>query len=136
MGRIGFWGLLVGNMSYWEREAINGVYDRADSLLDANQQLEKRLAQMSREIVMLRTAVTVLVNTLRDTNVVDPQLLDARLEAALDEALPAPEPIPAAGAPKPPPPVHLLVCIRCRTETPAASTTMTADGPICDSCGV
>ena len=41
---------------------------------------------MSREIVMLRTAITVLVNTLRDTNVIDPKLLDALLEAAFEEA--------------------------------------------------
>jgi hypothetical protein len=140
MARIGFWQLLLDdNVSYWERNAINGAYDQAEvaqGQANANQysigQLQDRIGHMGREIVMLRAALTVLVNTLRDTNVVDPRLLDARLEAALEEALPPP---PAQGqAPDGQPQMRPLTCIRCREQKPASATTMTADGPVCDPC--
>jgi hypothetical protein len=140
MARIGFWQMLLSNnISYWEANAINGAYDRAeiaDSQAEANRfklfSVEERMAQMSREIVMLRAAVTVLVNTLRDTNVLDPALLDARLEAALEEATaPPPRPTAAAGQPVE---IRPITCIRCRTDVPPSSTVMSIDGPICDPC--
>ena len=138
MGRVGFWQLLLDDrISWWERDAINGAYDAAEVAAagaQANhssiQQQQQRITQLSREIVMLRTALTVLVNTLRDTNVVDAKLLDARLEAAMDEAFPPPEEQKAVAASAP----RLLTCIRCREPKPAAQTTMSADGPICDPC--
>ncbi|HEU0036383.1 MAG TPA: hypothetical protein VFQ53_37480 [Kofleriaceae bacterium] len=140
MGRIGFWQLLLdNNISWWERDSINGAYDQAEIAMgqaNANafslQQLGDRVQQMGREIIMLRAALTVLVNTLRDTNVIDPKLLDARLEAAMEEAFPPPPPQAAAGnaAPQIPP----LTCIRCRQQRPASGTSMTADGPVCDAC--
>jgi hypothetical protein len=96
-----------------------------------------RSCDEEREIVMRRAALTVLVNTSRDTNVIDPRLLDARLEAAMEEATaPPPTPPPLgrfvaaqqqAQATIPP-----VTCIRCCRQVPAASTTMTADGPACD----
>lgn len=146
MGRVGFWQLLLDDrVSYWERSAINGAYDAAEiaqGQAEANQfniqQAQQRITQMSREIVMLRTAVTVLVNTLRDTGVVDPKLLDARLESALEEAMappPPPQTLQAAAAAGPARPVSPpLTCIRCRETKPAAHTTMTGDGPVCDPC--
>ncbi len=69
--------------------------------------------------------MTVLVNTLRDTNVVDPHVLELRLQAALEEAAPPPQ---EAKAP------NTVTCIKCRQQVPAASTTMTGDGPMCDRC--
>jgi hypothetical protein len=138
-GRIGFWQLLLDDkISYWERNAINGAYDVAD--LAAGQasaaafnaaRAQQRIDQLSREIVMLRAAVTVLVNTLRDTGVVDARLLDARLEAALEEATAPPQ-----QAPQPAPAQTFLICLRCREQKPASTTTMTADGPMCDPCAV
>jgi hypothetical protein len=138
MARIGFWQMLLSNnISYWEANAINGAYDRAEvaeSQAEANRfklfSVEERMAQMSREIVMLRAAVTVLVNTLRDTNVLDPALLDARLEAALEEATAPPPP----RAPAQPAEIRPITCIRCRTDVPPSSTVMSMDGPICDPC--
>ena len=138
MGRVGFWQLLLDDrISWWERDAINGAYDAAEVAVgqaSANQfsihQLQQRITQQSREIVMLRTALTVLVNTLRDTSVVDAKLLDARLEAAMEEAFPPPEAQKAAANAPPRP----LTCIRCREPKPAAQTMMSADGPICDPC--
>ena len=137
MSRIGFWQLLLDDrVSSWERNAINGAYDQAEiaaGQATANQytigELQNRMTAMGREIVMLRTAVTVLVNTLRDTNVIDPHLLDARLEAAMDEAMHPPDAAPpVAGQPA----MRGLTCIRCRKDVPGASTTMTGDGPVCD----
>ena len=145
MSRIGFWQLLLDDrVSYWERNAINGAYDQAELAQNQSEanfysigRVKERVDQMSREIVMLRTALTVLVNTLRDTNVVDPRLLDARLEAAMEEATAPPPPPPVQAAANPVkqqvalPPV---TCIRCRKQVPAASTNMTIDGPVCDRC--
>jgi hypothetical protein len=147
MSRIGFWQLLLDDrISWWERNSINGAYDQAE--LAANQsdantfvinKHKDRLDQMAREIVMLRTAVTVLVKTLRDTNVIDPRLLDARLEAAMEEAASAaPQPhvpgAPQAATAATQAAVPPVTCIRCRKQVPATTTTMTADGPACDRC--
>jgi len=138
MARIGFWQLLLDDrVSYWERNAINGAYDQAEIAAGQAEaasftigQLQARMTTMGREIVMLRAALTVLVNTLRDTNVLNPALLEARLEAALEEASPPPPPQTTATAVAPRP----YVCIKCRQEVAAAATTMTADGPVCDRC--
>src|SRR5215213_8015964 len=94
MGKIGFWQLLLDpSMSWWEAQLINDAQASADvahgEAIAAHfrtQTLEERVNQMSREIVMLRTAMTVLTKTLKDSNVLDERLLDARLEAAMEEA--------------------------------------------------
>jgi hypothetical protein len=138
MGRIGFWQLLLDDkMSYWEAERINDARDAADvayqHAADAHHtaaSLGGRMAQMSREIVMLRTALTVLVKTLQDTKVVDPKLLEMRLEAAMTEAFPPPE----ATATPIPPAERKVTCIRCRQSVAAGTTSMSADGPMCDRC--
>ena len=71
--------------------------------------------------MLLRTVVQVLVGTLRETNVIDNHLLDARMQEAL-AAVAAP---PATGK---------YVCTRCQQQVKASATVMTADGPVCDSC--
>lgn len=132
MARIGFWQqLLDQNCSRQEAEAINSAYDSAERAEQGVEDLTgkvgvltKRVVALSREVALLRVAFTVLARTLKDTNVVDGELLDVRLEAALDEALPPP------GAATP----MTVVCVRCRRDVPASSTTMTEDGPMCDRC--
>lgn len=141
MGKIGFWQLLLDDrMSWWEAQRINEASDAAEiAQHQANNasfrasQLQARVDALSREVVMLRTAVTVLVHTLKDTDVIDDRLLDARLEAALDEAFAPPE--PARVAPEAPE-ARRLTCIKCRQNVLASTTTMTADGPMCDRCPV
>jgi hypothetical protein len=136
MGRIGFWQLLLDDrLSYWEAQRINEAHDAADiaqaHAYDAQSsasQLGRRLEMMSREIVMLRTALTVLTSTLKDTKVIDERLLEARLEAAMDEAFPKPAPV----APAIPAAEMLITCLRCRNKVKAGSTIMTGDGPVCD----
>jgi hypothetical protein len=138
MGRIGFWQLLLDDkLSYWEAQRINEAADAADiahaAAADAQYSIasaQNRMDALSREVIMLRTALTVLTKTLKDTKVLDDKLLDARLEAAMEEVFPRPEPVPA----QPPPGERPYVCLRCRQTVPARTTTMTADGPVCERC--
>lgn len=150
MGRIGFWQLLLDDrLSYWEAQRINEANDAAEvaqgaaeaaQYATANQQA--RLNNMAREVVFLRTALTVLVKTLKDSNVLDERLLDARLEAAMEEAnaqLPKQPAGPTSmnevfAQAKQAAPTHQLACIRCRNHVPATSTLMTQDGPMCERC--
>lgn len=150
MGRIGFWQLLLDDrVSWWEAKSINAAHDAADvaqGIADAAQfksfNNETRINNLAREVVFLRTALTVLVKTLKDANVLDERLLDARLESAMEEA--------NAAMPKQPTgPTSMnevlhagqatasnvkLTCTRCRNQVPASSTLMTADGPVCERC--
>jgi hypothetical protein len=136
MSRIGFWQLLLDNrISYWEAEKINAAHDAADIAFDyaadagnAARQLARRVDAMSREIVMLRTALTVLTQTLKDSKVLDERLLDARLEAAMEEAFPKPAP----AAPPIDPAKVQITCLRCRKQVAAGTTFMTGDGPVCE----
>lgn len=138
MGRIGFWQLLLDDkVSYWEAQKINDAQDAADVAANAASaaqysiaSAQNRMDAMGREIVMLRTALTVLTQTLKDTKVVDDRLLDARLEAAMAEAFPRPAP----EAPPTPVADRKYVCIKCRNSVLAAKTTMTAEGPMCERC--
>ena len=136
MGRIGFWQLLLDDkLSYWEAQRINEAHDAADiaqaHAFDAAQstnQLGRRLEMMSREIIMLRTALTVLTQQLKDSNVINSEVLDARLEAAMDLAFPKPPP----AAPPINPSEIKITCLRCRKQVAAGGTLMTADGPVCE----
>jgi hypothetical protein len=150
MGRIGFWQLLLDDrMSWWEAQRINEAHDAADiaqGVAEAAQyksfNTETRVNNMAREIVFLRTAMTVLVKTLKDANVLDERLLDARLEAAMEEANASLPKLPTGPtnmnqvlASKEGTPVSVkLTCLRCRNSVPASSTLMTADGPMCERC--
>jgi hypothetical protein len=150
MSRIGFWQLLLDDkMSWWEAQRINEATESAEyatalagSASTAAANHHTRINQMSREIVMLRTALTVLTQTLKDSKVLDERLLDLRLQTALEEAeamFPKPpkgptsmnealkQPMFAANA-------AALTCLRCRKQVPASSTLMTADGPMCERC--
>lgn len=150
MGRIGFWQLLLDDrMSWWEAQRINDAYDAADvaqGTAEAAQSKsynnETRINNLGREVVFLRTALTVLVKTLKDANVLDERLLDARLEAAMEEANAAMPKLPTGPTSMnevlhqnhASPLTTKLTCIRCRNQVAASSTLMTADGPMCERC--
>ena len=150
MGKIGFWQLLLDDrLSYWEAQRINEATDAAEvaqASAEAAQYRsysnEARLNHMAREVVFLRTALTVLVKTLKDSNVLDERLLDARLEAAMEEANATLPKQPAGPTSmnevftqaKQAAPTHQLTCIRCRNHVAASSTLMTQDGPMCERC--
>lgn len=137
-GRVGFLQLMFDSKtSWWEARSINAAHDAADIAAAEAQaahfsiaETNRRVAEMARELLMMRTALTVVTKTLLDTNVVDGQVLAARLDAAMEEAFPPPPPPMAkvdAG-------LRPVVCIRCHQSKPAQQTTLTGDGPICDSC--
>ena len=146
MGRIGFWQLLLDDrLSYWEAQRINESYDAAEiaqaHASDARADLTvlaRRVEGMSREIIMLRTALTVLTKTLKDTQTVDEKLLDARLAAAMEEAFPPPTPqlSPAEKAAQQARELaeRRYTCLKCRQSVLASTTSMTPDGPVCDRC--
>jgi hypothetical protein len=150
MARIGFWQLLLDDrLSWWEARRINEAQDAADiaqGAADAAQfksfNNETRINNLAREVVFLRTALTVLTKTLKDANVLDERLLDARLEAALEEANASLPKLPSGptsmnevfAQAKQAAPAHKLTCTRCRNQVPASSTLMTADGPMCERC--
>ncbi len=136
MGRIGFWQLLLDdNLSYWEAQRINEAHDAADiaqahasDAARSTYTLAGRVEMMSREIVMLRTALTVLTQQLKETRVIDEHVLDQRLEAAMEAAFPKPAPAPPDIAPS----KILITCLKCRQKVEAGTTLMTADGPVCE----
>ncbi|MDX2092339.1 MAG: hypothetical protein SFX73_31030 [Kofleriaceae bacterium] len=138
MGRIGFWQLLLDDkVSYWEAQKINGASDAADragsyayAAQQSADQSHLRINQLSREVVMLRTALTVLTQTLKDSGVLNEEVLDARLENAMERAFPTPPPQPV-----PVPHSELrYTCIKCRQQVLATTTLMTGDGPMCERC--
>lgn len=127
MRRIGFFEMLASD---FERDAINSAQDTANAALDGFamqaetiRRLTKRLHDQDRQIQMLSAAVGVLAAVLRDNGLVDPEILDARLEAAIentqDEVAKAPS---------------TVACQRCAKQVAIQRTVMTASGTICDAC--
>lgn len=142
MSQLGFWQLLLGDrVEAWE---VRRIQRQLESLPDGGgptpvENLHARIDALGREVVMLRTAMTVLTSTLTRAGVVDAATLDAAFDAAMMAAeLDAPTEPPATSGPARQLPPELAstryVCIKCRQSVPATSTSMTADGPRCDVC--
>jgi hypothetical protein len=131
MPRLGFFDILSDDALSWrEAQAINHAHDAADTALaqaDIHAQsigeMRAMLRAQARELAMLRAAMGVLAGLLRDNGLVDPKVLDYRLEAAMDD-----------GAAEHEESVSSAVCLRCSTELPLAQTVMTENGPVCDRC--
>ncbi len=134
MGRIGlFQQLLDDQMSAGEREAIHAAHDRADAAVIAGGTptaamalLHRRIAEQRKELEKLRVALGVLAAVLRDHKVIDPNILDYRLEAAIEEME------DATGETKPAP--QLTSCASCGAHVPVTNTAVTAAGTVCDAC--
>lgn len=138
MGKVSFFTMLLDdNMSWWERDAINSAHERADAALDAASMqgqafsrsivgMQKVIQQQATQIRMLNAAVQTLAAVLRDTNLVDPELLDARLEAAIVNTE---EEVARAAATGP-----QSMCLRCSATVPTSRTVVTETGTLCDSC--
>ena len=125
---------MVGNTSWIERSAINSAYDRADAAMEvasvqgdafgtAIANMHRTLVQQQNQIKLLESMMGVLAAVLRDNNVIDPEILDARLEAAV---LNAEEEIKHDA--------DNVLCVRCRQMLPRARTNMTEVGVVCDRC--
>lgn len=138
MSRISFFTMLVDDrMSWIERDAINDAQAQADTALAIAQSnseaharsiqtLGRQLAAQGNQIKMLNAAIGVLAAVLRDNNVIDPEILDARLEAAV---LNAEEEIAQAAAKQP-----METCSSCAAQVPRNRTNMTATSVVCDRC--
>ena len=130
MARIGFFEtLLSDDISFRERSAINSAQDSADAALHQGEMLgtsigalQRTVLAQGRELHNLRAAIAVLVQTLADTGAVDAQVLDYRLEAALDEAEQESEAAP------------LVMCVGCSTQLAQDRTNVTELGLMCDRC--
>lgn len=131
MGRVSFFTMLVDDhMSWIERDAINSAHDRADAALvqgeglaQGIQSLQRTVIQQNEQIKLMSSMIGVLAAVLRDNGVVDPDILDARLEAAIENAR---EEIRQEA--------NSVMCMRCSTLQPKASTNVTEIGVVCDRC--
>lgn len=128
---ISFFSMLTDpNMGVREGTAINTALDRGTAALEATSaqgdaigRMLGRLAAQDREIKLLRAAVGVLAAMLRDNGVVDGEMLDLRLEAAMENAE---EEIDHAA--------NTVTCPRCNRQVDRRITVMTEQGVICDRC--
>lgn len=135
MGRVSFFTMLVDdNMSWIERDAINSAHDRADSAMEvariqgdtfgqAIASMQRTINTQNKQLKLLGAAIGVLAAVLRDNNLVDPEILDARLEAAV---LNTEEEIVATA--------RTSTCLKCSRQVPSAQTVMTELGIVCDRC--
>ena len=90
-----------------------------------------RINQLSREVVMLRTALTVLTQTLKDSVRAERgQSSTARLENAMELVFPT-----SPAQPEPVPPAQIrYTCIKCRQQVPREQHADDGDGPTCERC--
>lgn len=135
MSGISFFNLLTdSHTSVTEAVAISGAQGRADDAMELAQaqgdafgnaiaRLEGRVRAQDREIKLLRAALGVLAAMLRDNGVVDPEMLDVRLEAAITNAE---EEIETAA--------NTVTCPRCNRQVDRRITVMTEAGVVCDRC--
>ncbi|MBV8762184.1 MAG: hypothetical protein JO257_33140 [Deltaproteobacteria bacterium] len=126
--------LTDSKMSVHEGNAINAALDRGNAAMEvasaqgdafggAITRLQGRVAAQDREIKLLRAAVGVLAAMLRDNGIVDGEMLDIRLEAAMENAE---EEIDHAA--------NTITCPRCNRQVDRHVTVMTEQGVICDRC--
>jgi hypothetical protein len=132
---ISFFSMLTDpNMSVREGTAINAALDRGNAAMEVAQaqgdafggaiaRLQGRVAAQDREIKLLRAAVGVLAAMLRDNGVVDGDMLDLRLEAAMENAE---EELEHAA--------NTMTCPRCSRQVDRRITVMTEQGVMCDRC--
>lgn len=135
MGRVSFFSMLTDdNMSMREQGAINSAYDRADDAMEvarvqgdtfgqAIAAMQRTIVQQNNQIKMLSSAIGVLAAVLRDNGVVDGEMLDARLEAAV---LNAEDEIRQEA--------NTIVCLKCSRQVAKSNTVMTEMGVMCDRC--
>ena len=157
MGKIGFWQSLLGDVGYYEREAINSNHESISMMMDAqasqsqhlNQQMRKLYEldhAQSKELAQLRTIIRVLSETIIDMGF-DKERLELRMEAALDDLESEKTMAQGAGAgggpyrggamadaPKETKPEPKTVCTRCAKTVLMRRTTITESGNVCDRC--
>lgn len=116
--------------------AIDNVDGRIDDLGGDVEALRALVRAQAKQLKVLQAAIGVLATTLRDSNLVDADILDARLEAAVinseeDEPRPAPKAKAKVG---PPAGVPTVACDRCGTVVARNRSNVTEKGTLCDRC--
>lgn len=96
---------------------------QGDAFGSAIARLEGRVRSQDREIKLLRAALGVLAAMLRDNGLVNADMLDVRLEAAIANAE---EEIEVAA--------NTVTCPSCRRQVDRRITVMTEAGIVCDRC--
>src|SRR3954467_5390709 len=135
MGRISFFtGMIDNNMSWYERDAINSAHDRADAAMEvasaqsdafgqAIASMQRTIMQQQNQLKVMSSMIGVLAAVLRDNGAVDPDILDARLEAAIENAQ---EEIRHEA--------DTVMCMKCSKLVPKAQSNVTELGVECDRC--
>ncbi|MBT8494542.1 MAG: hypothetical protein KJO07_15910 [Deltaproteobacteria bacterium] len=157
MGKISFWQSLLGDVGYYEREAINSNHEGLSMMMQAqasqSQHVGSQLRKLyeldhaqSKELAQLRTIVRVLSETIIDMGF-DKERLEQRMEAALDDLESEKTMVegagvgggpyrggPVADAPQEAMPEPTTVCTHCTNTVLVRRTTITEHGNVCDRC--
>jgi len=161
MAKIGFWQAVLGDVGYYERDAINSNAESISMLLDSqsfrSEQLGQQMGKLfeldhaqSKELAQLRAIVRVLAETIIDMGF-DKERLEQRMENALEDLESAKTmaegvgagvsgggPYRSSGAEDqaavPAKPEPQCVCISCAKTVLLRRTTITERGNICDRC--
>jgi len=107
--------------------------------------VQATVQRQQQEILQLRATLIGVIEVLHATASFDVDELERAVQAAWTglTAPPPPPPAPAAALTDPyrglpaeptPPPVRLVLCLRCGRRVPAAQTTITENGEVCDAC--
>jgi hypothetical protein len=135
---MSYFNLLDGRTSVSEILNIRSAQQAAQDALSAQadeaavfsmriESLQRLLLVQHDQIAKLQSALGVLAAVLRDNGMVNAEILDARLEAAM---LNAEEETATAQAKA----QATTTCTSCRREVAKRQTTMTDDGVMCDAC--
>ena len=126
----GFLQMLYAYKTRREAELAERIADAAiaeeNVLVRQLDALTRQVRRQQEQIETLQALVGVLGGVLHDTGVVDADLLDFRIEAALDEV--------AAHAQTDQAEARMLACLRCGSRVRPEQTVVTADGTVCDKC--
>jgi hypothetical protein len=146
--RISWWEAAFSSEISWrEREAINSTADTVDHLAIEQDELHRRVAVLTQRVAAqeqvikeLRAVLRVVVDAFGEPGG-NRDLLEARIETALDSARPvAPAAVASAagdayrGGPQGSRSPALGTCVRCSIQEPAADMFVTAVGSMCRQC--
>lgn len=124
---------MAGIFEYWfdnewkQRDDINELQGTAGAAAYGVEVLQAQVAQLRPLVFEMSATVAVLVKMLAEAGHLDPNVLQSRIKAEIEERRNwRPPPPPPAG------PLPNITCTRCGRERRPEDTLMTADGAVCD----
>ena len=123
----------MGIFDYWfdsewrQRDDINSLLGTSEAAAYGVDILQNQMAQIRPMIVELSATVAVLTKMLAEAGLLDPKVVQYRVQAELDERRNPPPPPRRAAEVIPP-----LRCSNCLREVRPERTIMTENGPVCD----